>query len=244
MDAPHDDGGGGEEQAREEEALRLAPGLIHEMRQPLMGIRAGIELLAREAGLQVSPLEGFRLIATQTERLEELMRGFQELFGASGAGSERFALQPVLERAIALLRFRLRRLGDRFACVGAEPSLLCSGRPGALLHALTNVIGNAADAVDAAGGGRVEVRVLAPPSGPREVRVSDDGAGISSEGRARLFRERFTTKAPGEGSGLGLRVAQEAMRRCGGTVRLVGDAEPSRAAWARTEFCLEVPAAP
>jgi C4-dicarboxylate-specific signal transduction histidine kinase len=75
------------------------------------------------------------------------------------------------------------------------------------------------------------------------VRVSDDGTGIPSEGRARLFRERFTTKAPGEGSGLGLRVAQEAMRRCGGTVRLVGDADPSRAAWARTEFCLEVPAA-
>jgi C4-dicarboxylate-specific signal transduction histidine kinase len=242
MDAPHDDGGG-DEHAQEAEALRLAPGLIHEMRQPLLGIRAGIELLAREAGQLVSPLEGFLLIATQTERLEELMRGFQELFGASGAGSERFALQPVLERAIALLRFRLRRLGDRFACVGAEPSVLCSGRPGALLHALTNVIGNAADAVDAAGGGRVEVRVLAPTLGPREVRVSDDGTGIPSEGRARLFRERFTTKAPGEGSGLGLRVAQEAMRRCGGTVRLVGDADPSRAAWARTEFCLEVPAA-
>src|ERR1700687_5938630 len=99
MDASQNDGGG-EEQAREEEALRLAPGLIHEMRQPLLGIRAGIELLAREEGLQVSALEGFRLIATQTERLEELMRGFQELFGGFRGRSERRAPQAVLGRPV------------------------------------------------------------------------------------------------------------------------------------------------
>ena len=32
-----------------EEASLLAPSLIHEMRQPLTGIRAGLELLARKA---------------------------------------------------------------------------------------------------------------------------------------------------------------------------------------------------
>ncbi len=227
-----------------QESATLGPGLLHELRQPLMGLQAGIELLSRELGPALASSEGFQLIVVQTQRLEQLMLGFRDLFAADGL-PERFALQPVVERAVGLLRFRLRRLGPRFSLRDAPADLFCKSRPGALLHALTNLLNNAIDAVEQAGGtGRIEVRVLATASGPLQVRVSDEGAGIPAELRARLFVDSFTTKGPDKGTGLGLRIAREAIQRGGGTVRLVDENDPERAPWARTEFCIEVPEGP
>ena len=47
----------------------FGPGLVHEMRHPLMGIKAGLELLARKMG--VAQPDEFRLISQQVARLEE-----------------------------------------------------------------------------------------------------------------------------------------------------------------------------
>jgi signal transduction histidine kinase len=232
------------ETAQEKEALLLAPGLIHEMRQPLMGIRAGIELLNREAGAQLAPLEGWAIVTAQAERLEELMRGFLELFGAQTATASRFALGPVVERAVTLMRFRLRHLGSRFSAALEGDGALCNGQPAAVLHALTNLIGNGIDAVEETGQtARLAVRLLAPAKGPRQIRVSDEGPGVPAADRERIFTARFTTKGSERGGGLGLHIAREAMARCGGTVRLVDDDDAQRLPWARTEFCIEVPEA-
>jgi signal transduction histidine kinase len=232
------------ESAQEKEALLLAPGLIHEMRQPLMGIRAGIELLNREAGALLGPLEGWGIVTAQAERLEELMRGFLELFGAETASATRFALGPVVERAVTLMRFRLRHLGGRFTSTLADTEAICSGQPGAVLHALTNLIGNGIDAVEETGqSARLSVRLLAAGKGPRQIRVSDEGPGVPAADREQIFVARFTTKRAGRGSGLGLHIARQAMKRCGGTVRLVDDCDAQRLPWARTEFCIEVPEA-
>jgi signal transduction histidine kinase len=92
-------------------------------------------------------------------------------------------------------------------------------------------------------GGRVQVRVLTSGRGP-EVRVSDDGAGIAAEVAPRLFAARFTTKPDGRGTGLGLHVARTVMERTGGNVQLVGQADPHRLPWARTEFAVQIARAP
>jgi signal transduction histidine kinase len=106
------------------------------------------------------------------------------------------------------------------------------------LHATINLIVNAVDAVEDAGGARrVAVRVLGSPV---EVRISDEGCGVAPEHVDRLFEPRFTTKRSGRGTGLGLHIARQAMQRSGGTVRLVASAEPRRLPWAVTEFAIEM----
>ena len=60
--------------------------------------------------------------------------------------------------------------------------------------------------VAAHGGGRLTIRIGASAFGVR-IEVADDGPGIPPEDLPRIFNPFFTTKAPGEGRGLGLSVA-------------------------------------
>ncbi|MFN7133118.1 MAG: hypothetical protein ACK4N5_13650, partial [Myxococcales bacterium] len=58
------------------EADFLAPGLIHEMRQPLLGISAGLQLLGRRAGPELTELDEWTMVRAQLARLEELFRNY------------------------------------------------------------------------------------------------------------------------------------------------------------------------
>ena len=58
-------------------------GLIHEMRHPLLGIKAGLELLALRVGAAATGTEEWRMVTAQTARLEELFRTYQGLFTAA-----------------------------------------------------------------------------------------------------------------------------------------------------------------
>jgi len=227
-----------------EEATLLAPGLIHELRHPLVGIKGGLELVARRLGAALSGVEEWDLVLKQVRRVEELLHSYEGLLSPGRSAGAPFAVDEVVERAVELLSFRLRRLGGRFAWSALPARQLAWGAPNAVLHAVTNLLVNAVDAAEEAGGAaRVQLRVL-PAAERVEVRVSDEGRGIGAEVRARLFQPRFTTKSAGKGTGLGLHIARAMMRNHGGTVRLVEDGEPSRLPWARTEFAVEIPANP
>ncbi|HEX4386274.1 MAG TPA: HAMP domain-containing sensor histidine kinase [Myxococcales bacterium] len=215
-------------------ASLLGPGLIHEMRHPLMGIKAGMQLLSQQLGKTVSALEDWQMMSAQVARLEELFRTYQELFTPPLRLSD-FEVEPVVQRAIDLLAWRLRRLGARFAWQRGV-SQQGSGSPQAVLHATTNLLMNALDAIEEAGGsGRVAVRMLQIPG---EIRISDEGIGIPASVAGQIFQPRFTTKPQGKGTGLGLHIARQAMQRSGGDVRLVDPGDSLRLPWARTEFAI------
>jgi signal transduction histidine kinase len=226
------------------DAELLAPALLHELKQPLMGADAAAMLLERAAGAELSRHPEWELLRRQLGRLVEVLTNYDDLFRAGDARPVPFAAGPVVTRAVELLAHRTRPLGDRFAFTREPGRLDAFGSPGALIHATTNLISNAIDAVEAApGGGRVEVRVLRAASGV-EVRVSDQGVGIPAEHRARIFEARFTTKAPGRGIGLGLHLSRQLMTRFGGGLLLVEADDPRRLPGAVTELCIVVPSPP
>lgn len=232
---------------RDGEAMSMdlvAPSLLHELRQPLTGAEAAALLLERsQRGLE--GVEEWRLLRAQLARLAEIADEYEALLTPGEAKSARFAVGPVVARAVDLLAHRVRPLAQRFAFARQDGDREAFGAPAVVVHAATNLLANALDAVEGAGGSaRVAVRVLPRLAGGVEVRVSDEGVGIAAEHRRRIFEPRFTTKGPGRGNGLGLHVARRLMRRCGGDVVLVADGDPARAPWAVTEFCIAVPPPP
>jgi signal transduction histidine kinase len=227
------------------DAELLAPGLLHELKQPLMGADAAAALLERVAGAELARHEEWRLLRGQLARLAEVVHGYEALLRADDAGPAPFQVGPVVARAVDLLAHRIRPLAHRFDLSAAGAPLHGFGAPTALVHAATNLLANALDAVEQVGGERrVAVRVLPAAERGVEIRFSDEGAGIAAEHRARLFEPRFTTKPPGKGTGLGLHLSRRLMSRFGGRIWLVDEGDPARLPWAITEFCITVPAPP
>jgi hypothetical protein len=225
----------------------LSPGLVHELRQPLTGLDAGLKLVARELGPAVTALDAWRIATDQLTRLRETLETYQQLMTPGATEAAAFPVEPVVRRAVAGLRHRLDALPDRFSLAFDRDVPHAWGAPHALHHAVANLLANALDAVDASGStGRIAVRVArAPGELPRaQVRVADEGTGVSAGARERLFTPRFTTKAPGKGSGLGLAVARRMLRASGGEVRLGAACDPERPPWARTEFLVDLAAGP
>lgn len=82
--------------------------------------------------------------------------------------------------------------------------------PDALTRVLTNLVGNACDAM--CGKGHLTIRAV-----ERTIEVSDSGPGIAAEDASRIFEPFYTTKGS-KGTGLGLAVVREIMRQHGGSV--------------------------
>lgn len=226
------------------DAELLVPALLHELRQPLTGADAAATLLERLLPAGLGEREEWRLLRRQLARLAEVMAGYEELFRAGDADPAPFEVGPVVSRAVDLLAHRVRPLSRRFALLPGDGPAPGFGVPSALVHAATNLLSNALDAVeDGHREARVAVRVI-PTGGAVEVRVSDEGVGIPERLRPRLFEPRFSTKPPGRGSGLGLHLSRQLMARFGGDVALVLADDPARLPWAVTEFCIRVPPPP
>jgi signal transduction histidine kinase len=76
---------------------------------------------------------------------------------------------------------------------------------GELNQVWTNIIENAVHAMG--GAGTLTIRVAADGDDRVRVAIGDDGPGMPPEVAARVFDAFFTTKAPGEGTGLGLNIS-------------------------------------
>ncbi|MBF0567541.1 MAG: GAF domain-containing protein [Nitrospirae bacterium] len=101
------------------------------------------------------------------------------------------------------------------------PPYLCE--PQAMNQCFYHIIENAIHAVDVAGTGNITISTSHIPVGEAQdetiqVRIADDGAGMSEETVKRAFVPFYTTKEVGSGKGLGLSIVDGVIKRHGGTV--------------------------
>jgi len=103
-----------------------------------------------------------------------------------------------------------------------------------LTQVLTNLLENAAHA--AGPGGWIELATSKRP-GRVTIEVADSGPGVPQAPRAPICEPFFTTKPPGQGTGLGLSTSRDLVHRHGGTLEL-------RARGDHTVFAVDLPEPP
>lgn len=191
--------------------------VAHGLRNPLACIRA----LAQEAGEGVDPDDplgrSLEDIVQQVDRLEDRLRAVVASAGPAEAGRRREpqAVAPLVARAIAAVGRRVEETGARVDVdVAEDVSPILVDRP-RIEQAVQEIVANSLEA------SARRVRVSARggvPAGFIDLRVEDDGRGLSPEVAARAFELFFTTKP--EGSGVGLTAVRRIAREHGGAVSI------------------------
>jgi signal transduction histidine kinase len=191
---------------------RLASGVAHELNNPLQ-VMLGYLSLNRD--LPDRRLAG-QLAAIEEEavRCRNIVQDLLELSRPMVA-KEPVDLRALCEDIAGGLRVSIAPRTPRLSVDGAALTL---GDGPRLRQAIVNLMRNAVEAAGPSG----EVGVLVATAGEWvEVAVSDSGAGIAPETRARMFEPFFTTKPTG--TGLGLAVSRAIALAHGGDIE-VGDA--------------------
>jgi signal transduction histidine kinase len=158
------------------------------------------------------------------ERLERVAHRFERI--GRPPRKEAVDVGALAERVANYFRARVPTLAHTVSIRferHAEP-LIVQGDPVLLEWAVESLIKNAVDAL-AGRGGTVQVEAAPAPESGVCVRVADNGPGVPSDLRRRIFSPGFTTKDGGWGIGLSLarRIVEQAH---GGELNLVDTSGP------------------
>jgi two-component system nitrogen regulation sensor histidine kinase GlnL len=216
-----------EEQLRRSDRLTalgvLAAGVAHEVRNPLVGIRAAAQLMEGEPGFPPTLREFTGIIIREVDRLNRIVGELLTFAGQRPLQREPCNVNQIVEEALHLLESALQ--GGRVGVVRRyDPEVpAVAGEPERLLQVFLNLIRNGLEAM--ASGGELTVRTrferVAPQCGGRAAavaEVSDRGPGIPPEVEQQLFNPFFTTKDGG--TGLGLPISVRIVEEHGGTIEV------------------------
>ncbi len=149
-----------------------------------------------------------------SEIIEDL-RGFSRLDDAEFVMTD---LHAQIDRALALLKAKFKHQVEFHKEFGKIPKIM--GLPGPISQVMINLLNNAAQA----SGDKGEVWIRTQNhNGHVVVNIRDNGVGISKENLEMIFEPGFTTKGGEEGTGLGLTISQEIMKKHKGKIEVESD---------------------
>jgi CheY-like chemotaxis protein len=212
-----------------------------------------LEMLRADRAQDTELLAALRSIEDAIDQAAQLNQRILAVGRRSKEKRELLALNPIVDDTVGLLKHTVDRrvvLHVRLA-PGMEPLLLDRAQ---VAQVIVNLILNARDAVlqkskslSAKAGvhsmgewtPRIEVatavvQAARPAEDPgamavrlpcQRLTVSDNGVGMSEEVRAHIFEPFYTTKAPGEGTGLGLAVVWNVVKNLDGWIEIVSESD-------------------
>jgi signal transduction histidine kinase len=217
----------------------LAAKLAHEVLNPLAGMKAAVQLLARSHPHSPERAqETARALSGEIARVEALLDRLLDFARPLSPRVQTTPLGELLDAALSAAREALDRHG---VCLvrTQEPALPpLEIDPLLVSRALANLLANAAQTMPA--GGTVELsagRVVVLGRDEVAIRVADHGPGISAENQRMLFHPFFTTKP--NGHGLGLAISQNIAVEHGGRI-VARNRPPSEGTGAVFELLLPV----
>jgi PAS domain S-box-containing protein len=218
---------------------RLASSIAHEINNPLEAVTNLVYLIEHAEGDSERMKKYAQMAQMELSRVSQITTQTLRFFRQSSARS-RVRVSDLLDSVLALYQGRLANTGISVERRYADPAILCY--EGEIRQVLNNLIGNALDVLREDPTGRLAVRARAATnwrtgqSGVK-VTVADSGHGMSPQTQARVFEAFFSTKGI-SGTGLGLWVSFEIMRKHHGTLRLRSSQNPAHRG---TTFAIFIP---
>jgi signal transduction histidine kinase len=213
----------------------LAGGIAHDFNNLLTPIM-GYSTLLMDRDLPADVATKLKAIYSAALKARDLVQQILTFSRHQNEAAEKQQVDAasVLEDAIGLMRSTIPSSIE--IKVDVAPNLpLINANPGQLHQVIVNLCTNAAQAIQKSRG-HVGIKLRrADPTQPGcpsrvasgdfiELSVTDDGAGMTADVRARIFEPFFTTKDVGQGSGLGLSVVHGIVTGHGGDITVTTNA--------------------
>jgi PAS domain S-box-containing protein len=226
---------------------KLAAGIAHDFNNITGAIMLFSEMLVRDPQLPAKALERSNIIFSQAKRAAELTQQVLDFSRKAIMERQPMDLVPFL-RGFCELMERTLPESIRIAQDYAEDEVIVSGDPGRLEQVFTNLAINARDAMPDGGvlSFRLAISTISE-AGPRPfegmaegkwavITVADSGHGIGPEQLPHIFEPFYTTKPPGEGTGLGLSQVYGLVRQHDGFIEVESEVDRG------TRFLVYLPA--
>jgi signal transduction histidine kinase len=169
--------------------------------------------------------ESVDLIAQASERAEKVVRGLLDFARQAQYDLELTDVNESMMQALNLVSYQMTSTGVNVVLDLAEdlPPVKASWQH--LQSVWLNLLINARDALQESEEERkVDVITRLDPEGDSiQVLVEDNGRGMTEAEQAHIFEPFYTTKAPGQGTGLGLATSHRIIEQHGGEINVLSE---------------------
>lgn len=195
----------------------LAASVAHDLNSPLTGILGITQVLQEQPGLSAQLRADLEVIAEQSHRCTLLVRGLLGFCRSDSARLEDVPVLKSLEGVLRLLRRELSEAGVELVRDFPEGGPNVRADSLQLQQVFLNLAVNAIHAMRERPRRRLEVGV-SQKGGEVLVSFRDTGHGIPEDKLRAVFEPFYTTKAEGEGTGLGLYICERILAQHGGGI--------------------------
>ena len=218
-------------QAQKMEAVgTLAGGIAHDFNNILSIILGFVELSSDHAGENKELAENLTEIKVAGNRARELIKQILTFARKSDEKVQPISVSLIAKEVLKLLRSTIPTSTLIVDDVKSDGQVMAN--PTQLHQIFMNLATNAAQAMEESDGGILKFSIRDIDIDDRMnfdmphlahgryvfIKVSDTGKGIPQENLDLIFEPYFTTKVPGEGTGLGLSVVHGIVKNCGGDI--------------------------
>jgi signal transduction histidine kinase len=195
----------------------LAASVAHQVRNPLTSLVSGLPAMRFKLGNAIgqSTLQLMDVMIDCAQRIERLTADLTDLSRVDREVGGPYRPSEGLRAAIRLVQARLP------LSLAVEENItdapVIDGRAGDMNHVFLNLLDNAVRAAGDHGKVRIDAALI---DGAYVIRIGDSGSGVDEATAKHIFEPFFTTRKAGEGTGLGLAVAQQVVMQCGGQIEL------------------------
>ncbi len=206
---------------------RIAAGIAHEINNPLAVINeiAGWVRVVVEEAKTLDEKDRKELNDAVDHIIEQTKRGraiTHQLLGFSrDSAPEKTSvdLHELIRETVGFLQPELKYKNIDIVYEFDRKPIHVTTDPRMLEQVLVNLVTNAVHAISENPDGKGTIQLQARTKGNyAEVAISDNGPGIKEENREKIFNLFFTTKPPGIGTGLGLPICQNIMKKLRGKI--------------------------
>ncbi|MBW6479756.1 MAG: hypothetical protein K0B37_10030 [Bacteroidales bacterium] len=193
----------------------LASGVAHEVNNPLAGIMHCIRRIKKYPDNKVEAEKYLDLMEEAALKMELVVKNLLDF--ARQPDIHKVDLDPkeALQKALSLAKHRLEKERINVTLNSCPHNVLITGNKNQLEQVFLNLIINSIDAIAEkknespgfSGEINVSCGILENDKGKFNIKIEDNGIGISIENLNKVYDPFFTTKPPGKGTGLGLSVS-------------------------------------